>query len=166
MIGSIRLNALRTTLLALGQVQTKASAKFPKRDLRRVGLSSTSVNDLDTDASPHGVEDSSSCELSVWQLCCSSMTHIGAFVDTLIPRSRCCTRCGVSPFFSGGGPDQSGDSSGRKMNAQGQQKCAYSACECTVRATETYCSVPCSQAHRVKETEIHCDCKHDPCALD
>jgi len=52
------------------------------------------------------------------------------------------------------------------MNAQGQRGCAYSACECPVTATETYCSVYCSQADHVQETEIQCDCKHHPCALD
>jgi hypothetical protein len=52
------------------------------------------------------------------------------------------------------------------MNVQGQRKCAYSACQCTVTVTETYCSVYCSQADRVQETEIQCDCKHNPCALD
>jgi hypothetical protein len=55
---------------------------------------------------------------------------------------------------------------GEKVNTQSQRKCAYSACECPVTATATYCSVYCSQAERVHETEIQCDCKHHPCAPD
>jgi len=52
------------------------------------------------------------------------------------------------------------------MNAQGQHKCAYSACQCAVADPETYCSDYCSDAAGVHETEIQCDCKHTPCALD
>ena len=36
------------------------------------------------------------------------------------------------------------------MNARCQRKCAYSACECIVTPTQTYCSVHCSQADSVK----------------
>ncbi len=52
------------------------------------------------------------------------------------------------------------------MSFQGQHKCAYSACECAVAAPESYCSDYCSDADGVRETEIQCDCKHTPCALD
>jgi hypothetical protein len=51
------------------------------------------------------------------------------------------------------------------MNAQGQQKCGYSACQCTVTGGQRYCSDYCSEANDVQETEIQCDCKHAPCAL-
>lgn len=52
------------------------------------------------------------------------------------------------------------------MNAQGQRKCAYSACQCTVTATETLLQRLLFPTDRVQETEIKCDCKHHPCALD
>jgi len=52
------------------------------------------------------------------------------------------------------------------MNALRQHKCAYAWCECTVESAEEYCSDYCSDADDQKETEIQCDCKHTPCALD
>jgi hypothetical protein len=52
------------------------------------------------------------------------------------------------------------------MNAQGQRKCAYDACKCVAEAQEKYCSDYCSDADNAQETEIQCDCKHAPCALD
>lgn len=52
------------------------------------------------------------------------------------------------------------------MNAQGQHKCAYSACECIVDGKEQYCSTYCADAADEEETEIQCDCKHPACALN
>lgn len=52
------------------------------------------------------------------------------------------------------------------MEARRQHKCAYSACECEVADPVTYCSDYCSDAVGVHETEVQCDCKHTPCALD
>jgi hypothetical protein len=52
------------------------------------------------------------------------------------------------------------------MNAQNQRKCAYSECKCLVEAKEKYCSDYCADADDEKETELQCDCKHAPCALD
>jgi hypothetical protein len=52
------------------------------------------------------------------------------------------------------------------MDVGGQRKCAYARCECQVSTLETYCSDYCSDADDQEETEIQCDCKHDPCALD
>jgi hypothetical protein len=46
------------------------------------------------------------------------------------------------------------------------QKCRYSACKCVATAGERYCSQYCSDADDTGETEIQCDCKHAPCALD
>jgi hypothetical protein len=55
---------------------------------------------------------------------------------------------------------------GGHMNAQRQRKCAYFACECLVGGQEQYCSDYCSDADDTQETEIQCDCKHAPCALN
>jgi hypothetical protein len=52
------------------------------------------------------------------------------------------------------------------MNAQGQRKCAYFTCKCLVGSREQYCSDYCSDADDTQETEIQCDCKHAPCALN
>ncbi len=46
-----------------------------------------------------------------------------------------------------------------------QHKCAYSWCECMVEGNEQYCSEYCADADDEQETEIQCDCKHEPCAL-
>jgi hypothetical protein len=52
------------------------------------------------------------------------------------------------------------------MNAPGPHKCAYTPCLCVVEGRQQYCSDYCSDADDTKETEIQCDCKHAPCALD
>ena len=52
------------------------------------------------------------------------------------------------------------------MNTKSQGKCAYSECKCVVGDNEKYCSDYCSDAEDEKETELQCDCKHAPCALD
>ena len=52
------------------------------------------------------------------------------------------------------------------MKAEDQRKCAHSQCECMVEDDERYCSDYCSDADGEKETELQCDCKHAPCALD
>jgi len=52
------------------------------------------------------------------------------------------------------------------MKTQKQHKCAYSECKCVVDDNERYCSDYCSAADDDKETELQCDCKHPPCALD
>ena len=55
---------------------------------------------------------------------------------------------------------------GEILDVGGQQKCAYSQCECQVPSFQTYCSDYCSDADDEQEVEIQCDCKHSPCALD
>ena len=52
------------------------------------------------------------------------------------------------------------------MNTEEQPKCAYTWCRCIVAKAGSYCSDYCSEAEDVHETEIQCDCKHAPCALD
>lgn len=52
------------------------------------------------------------------------------------------------------------------MNSQGQRKCAYSECKCMVEDNERYCSDYCSDADDEKESELQCDTKHAPSALD
>ena len=47
-----------------------------------------------------------------------------------------------------------------------EKKCAHKGCRCTVSDNEKYCSAYCHDAQDEHETEIQCDCKHDPCALD
>ena len=54
----------------------------------------------------------------------------------------------------------------KTMNAQGQHKCGFFECKCMVEATEQYCSDSCSDADDAQVTELQCDCKHTPCALD
>lgn len=47
-----------------------------------------------------------------------------------------------------------------------EKKCGHTACRCTVPENERYCSDYCKDAQKLKEdTEIQCDCKHEPCAL-
>ena|ERR1035438_6613118 len=47
-----------------------------------------------------------------------------------------------------------------------EKKCAHTACRCMVNENEHYCSDYCKDAQKLKEdTEIQCDCKHEPCAL-
>lgn len=47
-----------------------------------------------------------------------------------------------------------------------EKKCAHTECKCVVPQNEKYCSEYCHDAHTERETEIQCDCKHPPCALD
>ena len=54
----------------------------------------------------------------------------------------------------------------KTMNAQGQHRCAFFECKCMVEATKQYCSDSCSDADDAQVTELQCDCKHAPCALD
>jgi hypothetical protein len=49
---------------------------------------------------------------------------------------------------------------------EGEKKCEYTQCQCTVTAKEKFCSDYCKDAHGENEVEIQCDCKHAPCALD
>jgi uncharacterized membrane protein len=49
---------------------------------------------------------------------------------------------------------------------EGPHNCAHSECKCVVGANERYCSDYCSDAADEQETELQCDCKHAPCALD
>ena len=51
-------------------------------------------------------------------------------------------------------------------NAKDERKCAFVPCRCLVVGPQIYCSDYCSDADDVGETEIQCDCKHPPCALD
>ena len=46
-----------------------------------------------------------------------------------------------------------------------EKRCAHSQCQCTVQEHEKYCSDYCQDAHKVGDTEIQCDCKHEACAL-
>jgi hypothetical protein len=52
------------------------------------------------------------------------------------------------------------------IDAESKQKCAYEECQCEVPFGQEYCSDYCSEADEVGETELQCDCKHAPCALD
>ena len=54
----------------------------------------------------------------------------------------------------------------KNMNAEAESKCAYSWCKCAVKVEGEYCSDYCSDADDEHETEIQCDCKHTPCALN
>jgi uncharacterized protein (DUF3084 family) len=54
----------------------------------------------------------------------------------------------------------------KTTNAQGQHKCGFFECKCMVEATQQYCSDSCSDADDAQVTELQCDCKHVPCALD
>jgi hypothetical protein len=54
---------------------------------------------------------------------------------------------------------------GGNVNGQVQRKCAYSECLCVVSEGK-YCSDYCADADDTGETEIQCDCKHAPCALN
>jgi len=51
------------------------------------------------------------------------------------------------------------------VSGQVQLKCAYSECLCVVSEGK-YCSDYCADADDTGETEIQCDCKHAPCALN
>ena len=47
-----------------------------------------------------------------------------------------------------------------------EKKCAHTPCLCTVHENEKYCSNYCKDAQKLTEdTEIQCDCKHEPCVL-
>ena len=50
--------------------------------------------------------------------------------------------------------------------ADDTKKCAHTQCQCVVSQNEKYCSSYCKDAQDERETEIQCDCKHPPCALD
>ena len=46
-----------------------------------------------------------------------------------------------------------------------EKKCAHKSCLCNVPEHEKFCSDYCHDAQDVGDTEIQCDCKHEPCAL-
>ncbi len=46
------------------------------------------------------------------------------------------------------------------------KKCGHEQCKCMVADNEKYCSDYCHDAQSERETELQCDCKHAPCALD
>ena len=52
------------------------------------------------------------------------------------------------------------------IDVASQHKCAHSSCKCQVPNVQKYCSEYCSDASKVGDTEIQCDCKHASCALD
>jgi hypothetical protein len=47
-----------------------------------------------------------------------------------------------------------------------EKKCSHEQCACMVADNEKYCSDYCKDAQSEHETELQCDCKHEPCALD
>jgi hypothetical protein len=48
-------------------------------------------------------------------------------------------------------------------NAESLRKCAHEPCQCLVPPAQEYCSVYCSDADDVDNTELHCDCGHSEC---
>jgi len=52
------------------------------------------------------------------------------------------------------------------LDLAAQHKCAYAVCACQVSTTEKYCSDYCSDADKVHESEVECDCKHKACMLE
>jgi hypothetical protein len=51
----------------------------------------------------------------------------------------------------------------KNLDGGAERKCAYSLCECQISSDETYCSGYCSEADKVHELEVQCDCEHRAC---
>lgn len=47
---------------------------------------------------------------------------------------------------------------------ESMRKCAHEPCQCLVPFTQEYCSINCSDADDVENTEFQCNCGHGKCA--
>lgn len=51
------------------------------------------------------------------------------------------------------------------QDAESLRKCAHELCQCLVPPAQEYCSVYCSDADDVENTELQCDCGHGKCVF-